>query len=589
MLDQYREVVLVDFEYIQRDGEQIEQVVCCVAHLLKASTTIRLWHDQFGPVPAYPIDNDVLFVSYNAVAEISCHLALGWPVPGRVLDLYTEYLAHICAFREEGTKPPTASMISALTAFRLDNIGATEKRDMIELIVRGGPWPEQERQAILDYCNSDVQALQRLLPAMLPTIDMPRALLRGRYMCAVAAIARNAIPIDGELLGRLRQHWPAIKRRLIAELDTFGVYDAEGSWSNARFIEVLNQLGIAWPCHADGKLDLQDATFRDMADTPTARAIAPLVRLRNSLSGLRLGVRLEVGTDNRNRTSLWPFRSTTGRNQPSNAKFIFGCARWLRGLIKPPPGYAIAYIDWKQQEFGIAAALSGDTAMMDAYRSGDPYLAFAKQAGMVPTDATKATHGPQRDRCKLCVLATQYGQGAKSLATRIAQPGMNAPVEMQARELLASHRRTYHVFWDWNQAYVDTAMWRKQARAVFGWCARIQDNPNPRSIANFPMQANGAEMMRIACCLAVERGVEVCAPVHDAVLIRAPIVRIDADVATMQAAMAEASRFVLDGFELGSDAKIVRYPDRYMDERPGSQEMWDRIWALVQEEERLAA
>jgi DNA polymerase-1 len=124
---------------------------------------------------------------------------------------------------------------------------------------------------------------------------------------------------------------------------------------------------------------------------------------------------------------------------------------------------------------------------------------------------------------------------------------------------------------------------------VFGWRASIVGEPNPRSVANFPMQANGAEMMRIACCLAVERGIEVCAPVHDAVLIAAPVDKIDAAVATMQAAMAEASRAVLDGFELGTDAKIIRYPDRYMDDRPGSGEMWDRVWELVRNEERKAA
>ena len=36
------------------------------------------------------------------------------------------------------------------------------------------------------------------------------------------------------------------------------------------------------------------------------------------------------------------------------------------------------------------------------------------------------------------------------------------------------------------------------------------------------MQANGAEMLRLACCFATERGVRVCAPVHDAILIEAP-------------------------------------------------------------------
>src|SRR5262249_10646782 len=81
---------------------------------------------------------------------------------------------------------------------------------------------------------------------------------------------------------------------------------------------------------------------------------------------------------------------------PSNSKYIFGPSVWLRGLIKPPRGHGIAYVDWSQQEFGIAAALSGDLTMQAAYHSGDPYLAFAKQAGAVPPDATKATHGPTR-------------------------------------------------------------------------------------------------------------------------------------------------------------------------------------------------
>jgi hypothetical protein len=588
MLEQFREVVLADFEFRPRAGERLTDVVCVVAHLLKAGTTIRLWRDQLGPVPPYPIGPDTLFVAYNVVAEVSCHLALGWPVPARVLDLYAEYLARINIFREKGTKPPEAKLITALASCGLDSIGAEDKRGMIELILRGGPWTELERASILDYCGSDVQALRRLLPAMLPTIDLPRALLRGRYMCAVAAIERNGIPIDGDRLDRLRMHWESVQRRLIAEDDHFGVYE-DGSFSGARFARLLHQHNIAWPCYADGTPDLRKETFRDMAESPGAQAIAPLCRLRNGLSGLRLGIGLKVGADNRNRTGLFPLRSSTGRNQPSNAAYIFGCARWLRGLIKPAAGFAIAYLDWKQQEFGIAAALSGDDAMLEAYQSGDPYLGFAKLAGAVPADATKETHGPQRDLFKQCVLATQYGQGAKALALRIAQPGSNMPTEMLARELLAAHRRTFHKFWSWNQAFVDTAALRGSARTVFGWPARVVEGSNPRAIANYPMQANGAEMLRIACCLAVERGIELCAPVHDAVLICAPVNRIDHDVPAMRTAMAEASRAVLGGFELGIDDKIVRYPQRYMDERKGSQDMWDRIWGLVQDEEEKVA
>jgi hypothetical protein len=301
-------------------------------------------------------------------------------------------------------------------------------------------------------------------------------------------------------------------------------------------------------------------------------AVAPLRELRSALSQMRLSD-LQVGKDGRNRTVLWAFQARTGRNQPSNTRFIFGPSVWLRGLIQPPPGCGTAYIDWAQQEFGIAAALSRDPLMMDAYHSGDPYLAFAKQAGAAPADATKATHEAVRDQFKSTVLAVQYGMGAESLAQRIGQP------PIRARELLRLHRETYRVFWRWSDAVVDHAMLTSGLHTVFGWRVQVAAVANDRSLRNFPMQANGAEMLRLACCLATERGIEVCAPVHDAVLICAPLDRLEADIARMQNIMREASRIVLNGFELGADATVVRHPGRYMDKR--GTVMWQRVMQLM--------
>ena len=118
---------------------------------------------------------------------------------------------------------------------------------------------------------------------------------------------------------------------------------------------------------------------------------------------------------------------------------------------------------------------------------------------------------------------------------------------------------------------------------VFGWPIRIGSDPNPRSLRNFPCQANGAEMLRLAACFATEQGVEVCAPIHDALLIAAPLERLDHDIERMQAAMAKASRVVLDGFELRIDANAVQYPDRYQD--PRGKVMWERVMKLVTKRE----
>jgi hypothetical protein len=410
---------------------------------------------------------------------------------------------------------------------------------------------------------------------MLPQVDLPRALLRGRYMAAAAVMEFHGTPIDLEMLVTLRAGWTNIQDQLIAEIDgAYGVFDGR-TFKTERFEQYLIRHGIPWPRLDSGRLDLEDDCFRQMAKSHPI--VSPLRELRSALSDLRLND-LAVGRDGRNRTILSAFRSRTGRNQPSNSKYIFGPSVWLRGLIKPPPGFGLAYIDWSQQEFGIAAALSDDAAMAAAYHSGDPYLTFGKQARAIPPDATKATHKAQRELFKQCVLATQYGMEADSLALRIGQP------PIVARDLLAAHRDTYQRFWRWSDAAVDQAMLTGSLHTVYGWHVHIGERSNPRSLRNFPMQANGAEMLRLACCLATERGVEVCAPVHDAVLICAPLNRIEEDIAAMRNAMAEASRAVLGGFELGTDAAVVLHPNRYMDAR--GQVMWERVTKLLKSSDR---
>jgi hypothetical protein len=414
MFDAWREVWAADFEFVAAPGERPE-VVCLVACELKSGRTVRLWRDQFGAAPPYDIGPDCLFVAFYASAELGCHLALDWPMPARILDLYVE-------FRNQTNGLPTIAgrgLIGALAAYGLDSIGAVEKTEMRDLVMRGGPWSADERVAVLDYCESDVDALTRLLPAMLPKIDMPRALLRGRYMAAAARMEHAGVLIDMEMLARLRAHWTDIQDALIARIDAdYGVYEGR-TFKTAKFAEWLARENVPWPRLESGQLDLSDDAFRERARSHPK--VAPLRELRSALSELRLND-LAVGADGRNRLILSAFQARTGRNQPSNSRFIFGPSVWLRGLIKPLPGHGVAYIDWQQQEFGIAAALSRDANMIAAYRSGDPYLAFAKQAAAVPPDATKHSHEAQRELSKACVLAVQYGMGPDALALRIGKP-----------------------------------------------------------------------------------------------------------------------------------------------------------------------
>jgi hypothetical protein len=724
-LDPFGEVWLCDFEFRAAPGER-QEPLCLVAREWRSGRTLRLWADDLIVefLPPFPVGAESLFVAYYASAELGCFRALGWPTPARVLDLF-------CEFRclTNGLATPCGNgLLGALAYFGIDGIDAADKEEMRQLALRGGSYSETEKAALLDYCQTDVEALAKLLPAMLPKIDLPRALLRGRYMAAAAAMEWNGTPIDVELFDQIKSNWLTIKRQLVKQVDAdysvyvptsrpinpetriggaisataerYGVdpfalaanvkeafnevleargereaalasarkqtginertaglwedaghdhvtwpgldtkarelagefpelgigrgyvqferddtdyagrlwellreparkitkidpkileraaeisalsggeWEGERSFSAAKFAEWLIAKDIPWPRLPSGELALDADTFRKMARQYPI--VAPLRELRHSLSELRL-FDLAIGRDGRNRCLLSAFRAITGRNQPSNAQFIFGPSCWLRSLIRPEPGRAVAYVDWEQQEFGIAAALSGDLAMQTAYTSGDPHLTFAKQAGAVPMDATKETHAGIRECFKTCQLGVQYRMGSASLAQRLGQP------EAYARELLRLHQATYSRFWKWSQAAVDHAMLHSRLWTVFGWQVHVGPQANPRSLANFPMQANGAEMLRLACCLATERGIDVCAPIHDALLVEGDLDAIDDVVSGTQAAMREASGIVLGGFELRTDAKIFRHPYRYVD--PRGERFWDTIMGLLPETEPSA-
>jgi hypothetical protein len=573
-LESFDEIWCVDAEYSCHPGCQPEPI-CVVARELRSGRELRLWQDELATLSAAPFRTDerALFVSYAAPAEFSVFHALGWPAPARVLDLFVEFRTITNGL----STPSGAGLLGALVYHGLPAMDGAEKQSMRDLAIRGGPFTDDERKALLDYCAEDVHALERLLPRMLPRIDVPRALLRGRYGWASASMEHRGIPIDVPMFKHLKNRWGHIQTALVEEVDArYGVFDGT-TFKREKFADWLIASGIPWPRLASGQLDLKDDTFRSMAKA--FPAIAELRELRAALGKMRLFDDLAIGPDGRNRTAIMPFRARTGRNQPSNAKFIFGPSRWLRSLIKPGPGMAVAYIDYGQQEFGIAAALSNDESMATAYRSGDPYLAFGKQAGAIPPEGTKKTHGSQRALFKACVLAVQYGMGAEALADRIGQP-----VDM-AKRLLRLHRETYPAFWRWSEAAVDRAMLLGRLETVFGWPIHVGPSADParganaRSLANFPCQAHGAEMLRLACCMLVEAGIGLCAPVHDAVVIEGPADTIDEVVARARGIMAEASKIVLGGFEIGTDAEIVKYPDRYIDE--AGEDFWNTVTRLA--------
>src|SRR5205809_248928 len=101
-----------------------------VARELGTGRLIRMWQDELPTHPPFDVGTGTLFVAYYASAEIGCFLALGWPVPARVLDLYAE-------FRNEtnGISLPAGSgLLGALSYHNLPGITSDQKHEERELV-----------------------------------------------------------------------------------------------------------------------------------------------------------------------------------------------------------------------------------------------------------------------------------------------------------------------------------------------------------------------------------------------------------------------------------------------------------------------
>jgi DNA polymerase I len=160
----FREVWLADFEFSQPPGER-PAPICMVAKELGTGRVERVWRDDLlrMKAPPYSLGSDALFVAYYASAEITCHLALGWPVPTNILDLFVEFRNWT-----NGTEPLWgAGLLGALTWFGLDSMEVGDKEAMRQLAMRGGTYTENEKDQLIKYCESDVIALENLLNAMM--------------------------------------------------------------------------------------------------------------------------------------------------------------------------------------------------------------------------------------------------------------------------------------------------------------------------------------------------------------------------------------------------------------------------------------
>jgi hypothetical protein len=353
-----------------------------------------------------------------------------------------------------------------------------------------------------------------------------------------------------------------------------------GEFSYERFEHWLAGIGVTeWPRTVTGKLETSSKAWDLMLHVP---GVESLHALRDSLRVI-VTANLPIGRDGRNRPSLFPFGTKTGRN--AHTKNLFNAHAGMRGFMRFPTDKIGGYLDWRTQEVGVAAAFSGDPALIAAYQGGDVYYAFARDCGLTGNSNPKqwAKDYPDlRQRMKALNLAIIYEMGVGSLARKLERH------PLIASNLIENHRRAYPRFWAWREERVQFAMIERRIESVYGWPMHLTSSPNKKTLYNFPMQSGGAEMLRLAACRLCDAGLVPIMLIHDGILFE-----FDNEDQIRHAIeiMKGAGRDVCNGLEIGVDIDqppgselgrpFVRGA-RYADKRELAKTMWATIMGTLE-------
>jgi DNA polymerase family A len=518
-------VVVADTEFETSGGEfnlrpgDLPVPLCLVAYVLDENLnhvrTIKLWRDQLlaSKYPPFDIGPDTLFVAYSAQAELTVFKVAGWPFPKYIYDLHTAFLAEsniLLPYEPDERRVKQRKRLS--DACRAYGIAGWEhvNKEQIAKDIGEGHWRDYGQDGVFDYCEEDVKKSTELLRAMIRVqrINSDLVLHWSNYSAkAVALIQARGIPIDTYLWGLIQEN----KRAVIGELlrrfdpshgDDNPIYNSDGEFSYARFEAWLVRSGIPfWPRLDSGQLDTGADAFRLMSNFPGVEAIHAL---RDSVNFIAKA-QLPIGRDGRNRPSLFPFGTVTGRN--AHARSIYNAHAGMRSLIVFPSDMTGAYLDWRTQEVGVAASESDDDNLKRAYIAGDIYHALARMCGLT-TDPDpkrwKAANPGVRQRMKSLQLAISYGMGVASLARGLDRHPLIASA------IIERHKRTYPRFWEWRAEMVQRAMLTRRIESCLGWPLRISTSPNQRTLYNFPMQSGGSEMLRLGGWRLCEAGIIPC-------------------------------------------------------------------------------
>jgi DNA polymerase-1 len=500
------------------------------------------------PSPLWGALADKDLVLHNAPFDLAFLSRLGFTPRGQVRDTMM-----------------MAQLLTAGTHERV-NLAACCKRWLnrdLDKTQQKSNWAGTLTDEQLAYAAIDVEVLAPLAKVQEAEVEAAglseAAEIENRCRPALAWLVESGVPFDRDAWQTLARQAEQEAQRLAERLDELapprpGVLPFESAWnwsSPEQVKEMFHKLGIT--------LEKADDNALAGVDHP----IAALLREHRAASKRASTYGADwlkfVASDGRVYSAWRQLGCVTGRmasgspnlqNLPADPRY--------RACFRPTAGRVLVKADYSQIELRIAAAVTRDKAMIDAYARGDDLhtLTAARMTGK-PTSAVTAA---ERKLAKPVNFGLIYGLGVPSLRRKAkADYGLDLG-EDDARRYKAAFFAAYPGVARWHNR-IKRERWT-ETRTVTGRRVRVEADGFFGGKANYVIQGTGGDGLKVALALLWERRGEVpgASPVlavHDEIVVECDQGQAQAVADWLKRAMVDAMAPLTDPVPVEVEVKTA--------------------------------
>ena len=228
-----------------------------------------------------------------------------------------------------------------------------------------------------------------------------------------------------------------------------------------------------------------------------------------------------------------------------------------RKCITAPAGRVLVKADYSQIELRIAAKVSGDAAMLEAYKTGEDLHTRTARSVLGIAEVTKQ----HRQLAKALNFGLLYGMGANGFRQYAkAQYGLDLS-EDEAQRYRNAFFKSYPGLAVWHRRVGSSGKKALETRTLAG--RRRSNVSSFTEKLNTPVQGTGADGLKLALALLWERreqvpGVFPVLIVHDEIVVEADAHQADAVADWLKTAMVEAMAPLVAPVPVEVEVKVAR-------------------------------